>query len=153
MTARRMLVLFGLLILFGTGYEGSPPGPAPGTPAPGTGTPRPTRTCHGALIISGILDPTGTTLQRLDPVRCVSRQSAPVPNQSHGAYVVETAYADGRHVTTYFDALIADDTGRTIHGFFETVQPVDGDVTEVRVATSDISRVFAQISASDIVMG
>lgn len=150
MTSRRMLLLVGLLILLGAGCEGSPP--TPGASPTGAGTPRPIRICRGVLVTGGTFDPAGITLLRLDPVRCYARRSGPVPNQTQGAYMVETTFADGTKTRTFFDALVADDAGRTRHGFFEVVQPVDGAVAQVRVATSDGSRVFAEIAAADIVM-
>jgi hypothetical protein len=41
-----------------------------------------------------LLDHTGTTLTRLDPIHCYARHSLPVPNQTQGKYVAETTYAE-----------------------------------------------------------
>ncbi len=111
------------------------------------------RFCRGVLVIDGIFNPAGTALTRLDPIHCYARESLPVPNQPQGMYMVETTYADGRRALLFFDAIVVDDAGPAQHGFFEVVQPVDGAIARVRIATSDGATTFAEIAGTAIIMG
>jgi hypothetical protein len=152
MALRRLLIVLGLLLALSVGCSGQGQHRSMPTATDATnGAPPPARVCRGVLVIDGIFDPTGTTLTRLDPVHCYARASGPVPNQTHGMYVVQTIYADGTQTSLLFDALVADDAGHVYHGFFEIVQPVNGAIVQVRIATSDGSKTFAEIAGSAII--
>jgi hypothetical protein len=105
---------------------------------------------EGVVVIQGIFDPAGDRLIELQPVRRFSWRSGPTPNQQAGRFMVEVMYVTGQSVTVPFDALVADDSGRTSHGFFEVVVPVHGQIASIRITDASRQRTFARIDGSEI---
>jgi hypothetical protein len=105
---------------------------------------------EGVVVIQGIFDPAGDRLIELQPVRRFSWRSGPTPNQQAGRFMVEVMYVTGQSVTVPFDALVADDSGRTSHGFFEVVVPVHGEIASIRITDASRQRTFARIDGSEI---
>jgi hypothetical protein len=105
------------------------------------------RTGNQVVIVRGIFDPLGKTLLRLDPVRIYPQRSRPVPCQAQGVFIAEVVLANGGTVHLAFDALIADDAGRTQHGFFELTIPVSGQVARVRLIDAASGKVLADVAS------
>ncbi|MDQ6651816.1 MAG: hypothetical protein M3Y84_03635, partial [Acidobacteriota bacterium] len=102
---------------------------------------------QGVLVISGIFDPAGEKLLQLKPVRYYSWHSGPVPNQPQGRFMAKVTYVNGEVTKLPFDALVADDAGRTRHGFFELVVPVSGAIDSISVTDASGEKLFALIKA------
>ena len=105
---------------------------------------------HGVIVVSGIFDPAGERLLKLNPVRRYSwQQSAPTPNQKQGRFALKVTYVKGASQVVPFNALVADDAGHTRHGFFEVVVPVDDEVESVRITDASGAKLFALVKASE----
>jgi hypothetical protein len=104
----------------------------------------------GVIVIQGIFDPTGEKLLRLNPVRRYSYRAGQTPQQQVGRFAVIVSYTDGKVTRVPFDALVADDSGVTTHGFFEVVIPVCGKIATIRIIDSGGQKTFAQVAGSQI---
>lgn len=105
---------------------------------------------QSVIVIHGIFDPAGEELLELKPVRQYTYHSGPIPNQPAGRFVVKIIYVTGDKTTVPFDALVADDAGRTQHGFFEVVVPVIGEIETILVSDASGEKTFARIVGSEI---
>ena len=105
------------------------------------------------LFIQGIFSADGKELVRLSPVR-----RAPLPgNQTtprfaeEGVFSFCVFYGNGDVDVIHFDALVADDSGKTYHGFFELIIPIKseqiGRLELRRSATQDLIR---RVEGADI---
>lgn len=106
---------------------------------------------NGVIVIQGIFDPTGERLLELKPARRYSYVSGPIPNQPSGHYLVKVIYVAGDVTSVWFDALVADDAGRTQHGFFEVTVPLSGKIDYILITDATGVRIFARINASEII--
>jgi len=104
----------------------------------------------GVIIVSGIFDHAGETLLSLKPVRRHAWRAGTLPDQKAGRFQVRVKYAGGEEQIVPFDALVADDAGRTRHGFFEVTIPVSGELESVSITDSSGRKQFAVIQASEI---
>lgn len=102
------------------------------------------------VVIQGIFDPPGEKLLELKPARLYHRRSAQTLLQQQGLYVVKVAYATGEVTIVPFDAFVADDAGRTVHGFFEVEVRVRGKIASILITDASGARVFARIDGSEI---
>ncbi len=130
--------------------------PESNTTTPSIFTPKPTPQGsspvpgRGVVVIQGIFDPSGEKLLELKPVRLYPRQSTQVLLGQQGLYVVKVTYTTGEVSTIPFDAFVADDAGRTVHGFFEVNVPVNGQIDFILITNASGDKTFARISASEI---
>ena len=105
------------------------------------------------LFIQGIFSADGKELVRLSPVR-----RAHLPgNQTTPRFAEEGVFSwcglfgVGGEGRVHFDALVADDSGKTYHGFFELILPIKPEKIERlelrRSATQDLIR---RVEGADI---
>lgn len=84
-------------------------------------------THQDVLFIQGIFSADGKELLRLSPVRLTQlpdKQVSSRPANAEGVFSLCIFYEGGELDITFFDALVADDSGKTYHGFFELIVPV-----------------------------
>lgn len=105
----------------------------------------------GVVVIQGIFDSAGENLLELKPVHRFAYSSPPIPNQSTGRFLVQVFFRNGEVTTVPFDALVADDAGRTQHGFFEVTVPVSSEIDYILITDAIGVKTFARINASDII--
>jgi hypothetical protein len=106
---------------------------------------------EGVVVIHGIFDPAGERLLELKPVRRYAYHSGPTPHQQEGRFLVEVVFINGTAVRVPFDALIADDLHvEPIHGFFEVVIPVEGEIAYIRITDFSGEKTFAYVHGSEI---
>jgi len=103
----------------------------------------------GVVVVSGIFDAAGENLLSLKPVRRYRWRSRPVPEQPQGRFVVKVEYEGGGETLVPFDALVADDAGRTRHGFFEVIVPLAGEPKSVRITDAGGGKEFSLVKASE----
>lgn len=119
------------------------------TPTPGATTME-TTASKGVVVVSGVFDHAGENLISLKPTRRYSYRSRTIPEQSQGRFLVKVEYSNGDETIVPFDALVADDAGRTWHGFFEVTVPLKGEIASIRITDSSGRKQFALIKASEI---
>ena len=105
---------------------------------------------RGVVVVSGIFDRAGENLISLKPTRRYKYRSRTIPEQAQGRFRVKVEYTDGEATVVPFDALVADDAGRTWHGFFEVTVPLKGEVALIRITDARGGKQFALIKASEI---
>ncbi len=105
----------------------------------------------GVVVIQGIFDPAGEKLLELKPVHRYAYSSPPIPNQPTGRFLAKVVLMNRQVTTVPFDALVADDAGRTQYGFFEVTVPVRGDIDYILITDAAGVKTFARIGASEIV--
>jgi hypothetical protein len=123
--------------------------PTSDTMQPSSATASPTD--MGVVVIQGIFDPTGENLLELKPVHRYAYSSPPIPNQATGRFLVKVFFRNGEVTTVPFDALVADDAGRTQHGFFEITVPVSDEIDYILITDAMGAKTFTRINASDII--
>lgn len=104
----------------------------------------------GVLVIQGTFDAKGEKLLELKPVRLYPRQTAATLSQQQGLYLVKVVFETAQVTTVPFDALIADDAGHTVHGFFEVEVPVRSNPDYILITDARGERTFARVNGSDI---
>jgi hypothetical protein len=119
------------------------------TPTPEATTMETTES-KGVVVVSGIFDHAGENLISLKPARRYNWRSRPIPEQSQGRFLVKVEYTNGEATIVPFDALVADDAGRTWHGFFEVTVPLKGKIASIRITDTSGRKQFALIKASEI---
>lgn len=126
-----------------------PPGSPARSPSPGSDPATdPART----LLVSGILEPDGRAMVRLNPAVIVPGEARPPAAGTRGIFAVEVTYRDGSMSRVPFDALIAADAagGAPEHGFFEVSVPVEGEIVAVRIVDGAGRTTIAELSADEI---
>ncbi len=106
--------------------------------------------CDGVVVIQGVFDPTGRKLLKIYPVHRYTYHSKTIPSQRHGRFMVRILYVTGRVTSVPFDALVADDAGRTRYGFFAVTVPIHGEIDSIRISDSSGKKTFAVILARQI---
>jgi hypothetical protein len=103
------------------------------------------------VVVSGIFEPSGDRLIELQPARRRQFPGGPLPVQPSGRYVLEVTYATNERSSFPFDALVADDSGRTQHGFFEVVVPEDRPIERIEIVDTVTGHTLATMEGIDIV--
>jgi hypothetical protein len=104
----------------------------------------------GVVVVSGIFDHAGEKLLSLKPTRRYGWRSRGIPEQSQGRFRAKVEYSNGKETIVPFDALVADDAGRTRHGFFELTIPLEGEIVSISITDASGQKQFAFIKASEI---
>lgn len=114
---------------------------------------RPLSAQQEVLFIQGIFSGDGKELVRLSTVRRAhlpGNQASP-RFASDGVFSFCVFYESGDVNIVHFDALVADDSGKTYHGFFELIIPIKSEKIERlelrRSATQDLIR---RVEGADI---
>jgi hypothetical protein len=103
------------------------------------------------LVVSGIFNPRGDSLLRLNPVRRYAWKSGVLPSQQAGTYAMRVTFASGKATSIPFDALVAADAeGGSRHGFFEIVIPIREKVRSVLITDVSGKKIFAHLTDADI---
>jgi hypothetical protein len=110
-----------------------------------------TQASKGVVVIQGTFDPAGENLLELKSVHRYAYNSPPIPNQPTGRFLVKVFFKNWEVTTIPFDALVADDAGRTQHGFFEVTVPVNDEIDYILITDAIGEKTFAHINASDII--
>ena len=105
----------------------------------------------GVVVIQGIFDPEGENLLDLKPVHRYAYSSPALPSQPTGRFLVKVFFTNGEVTIVPFDALVADDAGRTQHGFFEVTVPVRSEIDYILITDAMGVKMFARIEASEII--
>jgi hypothetical protein len=104
----------------------------------------------GVVVIQGIFDAAGEKLLKLKPVHRYAYRSRTIPDQKEGRFAVKLTFISGTVMTVPFDALVADDVGRTAHGFFEVVIPVSGGIASICITDMSGQKTFACIDGTKV---
>lgn len=147
-----LVALPGLMLsLSGCGQAaGSPNVPTPTLTVNKTNIPAAPGPITGVLVIQGTFDPKGEKILELKPVRLYPRTTAATLLNQQGLYLVKVAYETKVVTTVPFDALVADDAGHTVHGFFEVEVPVSAKVDFILITDASGERTFARVNGSEI---
>jgi hypothetical protein len=105
---------------------------------------------EGVVVIHGIFDAAGEKLLKLEPVRRYAYQSRTNPDQREGRFAVRVTFVSGDVTTVPFDALVADDAGRTARGFFEVIIPVSDGIASIRITDASGGKTFAVVEGRQI---
>jgi hypothetical protein len=105
---------------------------------------------EGVVVIQGIFDASGEKLLELKPVQRYAYHSRTIPGQREGRFVVTVTFMSGTATAVPFDALIADDAGRMVHGFFEVVIPVTDGIASICITDASGRKTFACVDGSKI---
>jgi hypothetical protein len=125
--------------------------PAPSlSPTEGASVSSTGQKAQGVVVIQGTFDPSGQTLLELKPVHQYSYQSEPIPNQKQGQYIITVTYVTGDSTVIPFDALIADDAGHTVHGFFEVTVPITGEIKSISITDAANAKTFVVIDGAQV---
>jgi hypothetical protein len=103
------------------------------------------------VVVSGVFDPSGDRLIELRPPRRHVRPAGPLPASSAGRFEVNVNYLTGDPRSFGFDALVADDSGASQHGFFEVVIPEDRPIRSITIVDTVSGQTLAMMKGSDIV--
>lgn len=101
------------------------------------------------VVVSGTLDPSGDRLLRLQAKRHI-RPAGPLPPSADGRYVLEVLFEGGDRLDLGFDGIVADDSGRTQHGFFEVTVPEAEPISSMTILDTSSGRTLAAIDGSEI---
>jgi hypothetical protein len=110
-----------------------------------------TQTNMGVVVIQGIFDPKGENLLELKPVHRYAYSSPPIPSQPTGRFLVKVFFTNEEVTMVPFEALVADDAGRTQHGFFEVTVPLRGEIDHILITDAMGAKIFARVDASEII--
>jgi hypothetical protein len=107
------------------------------------------------LSIQGVLNETGSDLERLRPIFRYPWRTMLIPEPEEGDFLVEVEGIEpgqgkqNKVVQRRFDGLIRDEEGNKTFGFFSVTVPFDGTVKEVRVLKKGQSKPLKVVTASD----
>lgn len=141
-TRRYLLTLPLLLLVAACARSG---GPTPSLTNPSEG---PTMS---VVVVSGVFDPSGDRLIELRPPQRHVRRAGPLPAPSVGRFEVSVNYLTGAPRSFGFDALVADDSGASQHGFFEVTVPEDRPIETITIEDTLSGQTLATMKAFDIV--
>jgi hypothetical protein len=140
---RRYLLTLPLLFLIAACAPSG--GPTPSLTDPSEG---PTMS---VVVVSGVFDPSGDRLIELRPPQRHVRPTGPLPASSAGRFEVTVNYLTRESRSFGFDALVADDSGASQHGFFEVTVPEDGPIETITIKNTMSGQTLASMKGSDIV--
>jgi hypothetical protein len=141
--AKRYLLTLPLVLLIAACTPSGGPASSPATASEG-----PTMS---VVVVSGVFDPSGDRLIELRPPQRHVRPAGPLPSSSAGRFEVNVNYLTGDPRSFAFDALVADDSGVSQHGFFEVVVPEDRPIQTITIEDTASGRTLATMKGSDIV--
>lgn len=103
------------------------------------------------LVVYGYLDPDGKEILWLSPAFRFPWLSQPTPAEQKGRFLAEAVDEAGKTYAVGFDALITDDTGRTMYGFFEVMLPVSPDlkVDSLRILDAENQIEFIKLTRTE----
>jgi hypothetical protein len=103
------------------------------------------------VVVSGVFDPSGDRLIELRPPERHVRPAGPLPTSTDGRFEVDVTYLTGDPRSFAFDALVADDSGTSQHGFFEVIVPEDRPIQTMTIKDTVSGQTLATLKGSDIV--
>ena len=103
------------------------------------------------VVVSGVFDASGDRLIALRPPERHVRPAGPLPASSAGRFEVNVTYSTGDPWSFGFDALVADDSGASQHGFFEVTVPEDRPIETITIEDTVSGQTVATMKGSDIV--
>ena len=103
------------------------------------------------VVVSGVFDPSGDRLVELRPPQRHVRPAGSLPASSAGRFEVNVNYLTGEPWSVGFDALVADDSGASQHGFFEITVPEDRPIETITIEDTVSGEIVATMKGSDIV--
>lgn len=140
---RRTLLTLPLVLLIVACARPGGSGPSPTTPSKG-----PTMS---VVVVSGVFDPAGDRLIELRPPQRHLRPAGPLPASAAGRFEINVSYLTGDPRSFGFDALVADDSGASQHGFFEVTVPEDRPIEAITIQDTLSGQILATMKGSDIV--
>ncbi|MFM9946606.1 MAG: hypothetical protein ACKV1O_01580 [Saprospiraceae bacterium] len=103
------------------------------------------------LIVRGVMDAVGEKLEKLDSLmkRNYNLLHA-IPEQPDGIFSVEILYENNYLQKVGFNAIVANDSEVTMHGFFELQIPVWAGIKSLRIVKNANGKVLREFSKHEI---
>ena len=103
------------------------------------------------LILRGIMDAEGTELKKVESLQKREyRIPQVIPFVEEGFFEVQLEYENRYVQSIFFNALIASDSEKIQHGFFELQIPVYKSLNHIKILKSETQKLFHEFDKNKI---